>query len=87
MCAAQEAVKLFDEGKPLADQHDAWAKACSAERLAVEACVAHFRSETEQVALRASPGTANALPAAKIQPLPEFDLKAALRELPSFETT
>ena len=80
--AEQEALRIFEEAKPLAESQELWSEAVAAEKAACEACLAHFKSETEVVALQGLPAKIIGLPVGKLQPLPAFSLNTALQELP-----
>ena len=79
----QEGLHLIEEAKPLAQAYEAWATAWSAEHLAIKQCIGHFKTVTEQIALRASPATSSTLPHGRLQSVPAFDLESALEQLPS----
>ena len=75
---------MLQEAASIAESQEAWASAHAAEKLTLENCIAHFRSVSEQVALRGTPAkTPSALPPGRLQPLPAFDLQTALQRLPS----
>ena len=74
----QESLEIFKEAKPLWQAHEPWSQAVAAERMAVDTAVLHFKSVTEQVALRGSPSKAGALPAGRVNPVPDFDLQIAV---------